>query len=105
MAAGSARSSPSTPSGPAALLPADTLRVSGVIDTATSVVDHPELVAQRLARFVDVLGPDRVVAGADCGSGAFAGNGAIRPTICWLGLGLRSPSKGAALASRPRGVG
>jgi len=95
--AGAGRSSPGAPSRRTAILPDDTLLVPGVIDTTTNFVEHPELVAQRLARFVDIVGADRVVAGTDCGFGTFAGFGAVHPTICWPKLKVLAD--GAALAS------
>ena len=94
--AGPSRSRPASPTRPAAL-PNDAVLVPGVIDTTTNFVEHPELVAQRLARFVDIVGPDRVMAGTDCGFGTFAGYGAVHPTICWPKL--RALSDGTALAT------
>jgi len=70
----------------AAEIPADTVLVPGVVDTTTNFVEHPELVAQRLRRFVDIVGPERVVAGSDCGFGTFAGFGAVDPEIAWAKL-------------------
>jgi len=67
-----------------------------VIDTTTNFVEHPELVAERLGRFVALVGPERVIAGTDCGFGTFAGFGAIDPAICWAKLAALA--EGAALA-------
>jgi 5-methyltetrahydropteroyltriglutamate--homocysteine methyltransferase len=67
-------------------IPADRVLVPGVVDTTTNFVEHPELVAQRLQRFVDIVGADRVVAGSDCGFGTFAGFGAVDPEIAWAKL-------------------
>ena len=47
--------------------------VPGVVDTTTNFVEHPELVAQRLERFVAIVGHERVIAGSDCGFGTFVG--------------------------------
>ncbi len=69
----------------------------GVLDTTTNFIEHPELVAERIARFVEIVGPERVVAGTDCGFGTWAGFGPIDPDICWAKL--RSLAEGAALAS------
>ena len=66
----------------------------GVVDTTTNFVEHPDLVAQRLQRFVDIAGVERVVAGSDCGFGTFAGYGAIDPDIAYAKLA--SLSEGAA---------
>ena len=57
-------------------------------DTTTNFVEHPELVAQRLKRFVDIVGAERVIAGSDCGFGTFAGFGAVEAEICWAKLSM-----------------
>lgn len=67
-------------------IPADKVLVPGVVDTTTNFVEHPDLVAQRLQRFADIVGPERVVAGSDCGFGTFAGFGAVDPEIAWAKL-------------------
>lgn len=76
-------------------IPDDKVLVPGVVDTTTNFVEHPELVAQRIARFVDIAGAERVIAGSDCGFGTFAGFGAVDPDIAYAKLG--SLSEGAAL--------
>jgi len=78
-------------------IPDDKVLVPGVVDTTTNFVEHPELVAQRLARFVDIVGADRVIAGSDCGFGTFAGFGAVDPDIAYAKLATLA--EGAALAS------
>jgi 5-methyltetrahydropteroyltriglutamate--homocysteine methyltransferase len=78
-------------------IPDDKVLVPGVVDTTTNFVEHPELVAERLGRFVDIVGKDRVIAGSDCGFGTFAGFGAVDPDIAYAKL--RSLSDGAALVS------
>lgn len=78
-------------------LPASTTLVPGLLDTTSNFVEHPELVAERLERFVALVGVDRVMAGTDCGFGTFAGFGAIDPAICFEKL--RALSEGAAMAS------
>lgn len=67
-------------------IPDDKVLVPGVVDTTTNFVEHPELVAQRIARFVDIIGADRVIAGSDCGFGTFAGFGAVDPEIAYAKL-------------------
>jgi 5-methyltetrahydropteroyltriglutamate--homocysteine methyltransferase len=67
-------------------IPDDKVLVPGAVDTTTNFVEHPELVAQRLRRFTEVFGADRVVAGSDCGFGTFAGFGAVDPEIAWAKL-------------------
>ncbi|MDJ0858111.1 MAG: cobalamin-independent methionine synthase II family protein [Dinoroseobacter sp.] len=75
-------------------IPDDKVLVPGVVDTTTNFVEHPELVAQRIERFVDIVGHDRVIAGSDCGFGTFAGFGAVDPDIAYAKL--RALSEGAA---------
>jgi len=77
-------------------IPDDKILVPGVVDTTTNFVEHPEVVAQRLDRFVDFVGADRVIAGSDCGFGTFAGFGAVDPEIAYAKL--RALSEGAAIA-------
>jgi 5-methyltetrahydropteroyltriglutamate--homocysteine methyltransferase len=78
-------------------LPEDKVLVPGVIDTSTNYVEHPELVAQRITRYADIVGRDRIMAGTDCGMGTFAGFGPVHPEIAWAKL--RSLTAGAELAS------
>jgi len=75
-------------------IPEDKVLVPGVVDTTTNFVEHPDLVAQRIDRFVDIVGADRVIAGSDCGFGTFAGFGAVDPEIAYAKLS--SLSQGAA---------
>ncbi|MDA7423709.1 cobalamin-independent methionine synthase II family protein [Thalassococcus lentus] len=77
-------------------IPDGKVLVPGVVDTTTNFVEHPELVAQRIARFVDIVGEDRVIAGSDCGFGTFAGFGAVDPEIAYAKLAALSA--GAAQA-------
>ena len=78
-------------------IPEDKVLVPGVVDTTTNFVEHPDLVAQRIDRFVDIVGADRVIAGSDCGFGTFAGFGAVDPEIAYTKLS--SLSQGAAKSS------
>ena len=78
-------------------IPDDMILVPGVIDTTSNFVEHPELVAQRIERFVEIVGADRVIAGTDCGFGTFAGFGAVDPDIAWVKLAALA--EGAAIAS------
>jgi 5-methyltetrahydropteroyltriglutamate--homocysteine methyltransferase len=77
-------------------IPADKVLIPGVVDTTTNFVEHPQLVAQRIERFVDIVGTDRVIAGSDCGFGTFAGFGAVDPDIAYAKLSALA--EGAALA-------
>ncbi len=79
-------------------IPEDKVLVPGVVDTTTNFVEHPELVAQRITRFVDIVGEERVIAGSDCGFGTFAGFGAVDPDIAYAKLAALS--EGAALAAK-----
>ena len=78
-------------------IPSDMVLVPGVIDSTNNFVEHPELVAQRIEQFTRIVGPDRVVAGTDCGFGTFAGFGPVDPDITWVKLAALA--EGAAIAS------
>jgi 5-methyltetrahydropteroyltriglutamate--homocysteine methyltransferase len=78
-------------------LPDDKILVPGVLDSSCNFVEHPELVSQRIVRYADLVGKERVIAGSDCGFGTFAGFGAVHPQICWQKL--KSLTAGARLAS------
>lgn len=78
-------------------LPDDLVIVPGVIDSTTNFIEHPELVAQRIERYAHLVGRERVIAGADCGFGTFAGFGPVDPDIAWAKLGALV--EGAAIAS------
>ena len=76
------------------LIPDSKVLIPGVLDTTTNFIEHPELVAQRLQRFADIVGLDRVIAGSDCGFGTFAGFGAVDEDIVYAKLA--SMAEGAA---------
>ena len=78
-------------------IPDDKVLVPGVVDTTTNFVEHPELVAERILKFTNIVGADRVIAGSDCGFGTFAGFGAVDPDIAYAKLAALS--EGARLAS------
>jgi 5-methyltetrahydropteroyltriglutamate--homocysteine methyltransferase len=78
-------------------IPDDKILIPGVIDTKTNVVEHPRLIAQRIARFTDIVGRERVIPGTDCGFATFAGFGIVEPEVAWLKLGALA--QGAAEAS------
>jgi 5-methyltetrahydropteroyltriglutamate--homocysteine methyltransferase len=79
-------------------LPDDKILIPGVLDTSTNYVEHPELIAERICRFADIVGRERVIAGSDCGFGTFAGYGKLDPDISFKKL--RAMADGAALASK-----
>lgn len=76
-------------------IPDGKILVPGVIDSTTNFVEHPELVAQRIANFTNIVGRERVIAGSDCGFGTFAGFGSVAPDIAFAKL--KSLSAGAKL--------
>jgi 5-methyltetrahydropteroyltriglutamate--homocysteine methyltransferase len=78
-------------------LPDDKILVPGVIDTSSNYIEHPELVAERIARYAGVVGRERVIAGTDCGFSTFASFLPVHPAIGWAKLG--SLVEGARLAS------
>lgn len=67
-------------------LPDDKLLIPGVIDSCSNYIEHPELVAQRLRQFAELVGRERVIAGTDCGFGTHAGHGKMDPEISWRKL-------------------
>lgn len=79
----------------AAEIPDTKILVPGVLDTTTNFVEHPQLVAQRIERFVNIVGTERVIAGSDCGFGTFAGFGSVDPDIAYAKL--RSMAEGATM--------
>lgn len=78
-------------------IPDDKILVPGVLDTTTHFVEHPELIAQRIETFANIVGRERVIAGTDCGFSTFAGYAGIDTEIAYAKLGAMV--EGAALAS------
>lgn len=78
-------------------IPDNKILIPGVLDTTTNFVEHPDLVAERILKYADIVGKDRVIAGTDCGFGTFAGFGAVHPDIAYAKLG--SLAEGARRAS------
>lgn len=71
----------------AARIPDDKVLIPGIIDSTTNFVEHPRLIAQRIANFADVVGRERVIAGADCGFATFAFvDNAVAPSVVWAKL-------------------
>ena len=79
-------------------LPDDLILIPGVLDSTTNFIEHPRLVAERILRFANIVGRERVIAGTDCGFSTFAGFGAVDQDIVYAKL--TSMSEGAAIASR-----
>jgi len=81
-----------------AKLPEDKVLIPGVITSTSNYVEHPLLVAQRIGRYADIVGRERVIAGTDCGFGTFAGFGKMDPEISWKKLAAMV--EGARIASK-----
>ncbi len=80
-----------------AKVPDDLVLIPGCLDSTTNFVEHPELIAQRLGNYVRAVGPERVIAGTDCGFSTFAGFGVVDPGIVWAKF--EALAQGAALAT------
>jgi len=78
-------------------LPEDKVLVPGVIDSTSNYIEHPRLVAERLLRYADVVGRERVMAGTDCGYSTFMEVPTVWPDIVWGKMA--SMVEGAAIAS------
>ena len=78
--------------------PQDKVLMPGVIDTTCNFIEHPEYVAERICRFADIVGRERVIAGTDCGFGTFAKYGRVDPDIAYAKL--KTLAEGAAIATR-----
>ncbi len=78
-------------------LPDDKVLIPGIIASSQNYIEHPELISQRIIRYANLVGRERVMAGSDCGFGTFAGFGPVFPAFCWLKLGALA--EGAKLAS------
>ena len=81
-----------------AKLPAGKALIPGVISHSTVLVEHPELVAERICRYAKLVGRENVIAGSDCGFATFAGSKEVHPSIVWAKF--KSLAEGARLASR-----
>jgi len=79
-------------------LPDDKVLMPGVIDVCNTRLEHPRVVAQRILRFAELVGRERVVASTDCGFATFAGVAWIPPSLVWAKL--RALAEGAEIASR-----
>ncbi len=79
-------------------LPEDKVLIPGVLESKTNFIEHPELVAQRIARYANLVGRERVIAGTDCGYGTWVGQAAVDPQIVFAKLAAMA--EGARLASK-----
>jgi 5-methyltetrahydropteroyltriglutamate--homocysteine methyltransferase len=78
-------------------LPAGKVLIPGVLDSTTNYIEHPELIAERLGRFAEVVGRENVIAGTDCGFATFAGFMTVDPQITWAKF--QAMAEGARIAS------
>ena len=81
-----------------AKLPKDKVLIPGVISHSTVLVEHPELVAERIVKYASLVGRERVIAGSDCGFATFAGSKEVHPSIVWAKM--QAMTEGARLASK-----
>jgi len=79
-------------------LPDGKLLIPGVIESKSNFIEHPELIAQRIARYATLVGRENVIAGSDCGYGTWVGQAAIDPDVVFAKL--KAMAEGATLASR-----
>jgi 5-methyltetrahydropteroyltriglutamate--homocysteine methyltransferase len=79
-------------------LPASKVLIPGVIESKSNFIEHPELVAQRLARYAKLVGRENVIAGSDCGYGTWVGQAAVDPDVVWAKLAAMA--EGARIASQ-----
>jgi 5-methyltetrahydropteroyltriglutamate--homocysteine methyltransferase len=80
------------------IIPDDKILIPGVIDSTTNFIEHPRVVAERIERYANIIGRERVIAGTDCGFSTFAGFGVVDPDIVYAKL--KTLAEGAALASK-----
>ena len=79
-------------------LPEGKTIIPGVIESKSNFIEHPELIAQRIARYANLVGRDNVVAGSDCGFGTWVGQAAVDPDVVWAKLAAMA--EGARLATK-----
>jgi 5-methyltetrahydropteroyltriglutamate--homocysteine methyltransferase len=79
-------------------LPEGTVLCPGMIEPQSPYIEHPDLIAQRIGRYADVLGRERVMAGVDCGFSVHAGSNSLDPQVVWAKLAALA--QGAEIASR-----
>ena len=79
-------------------LPDGKVLIPGVIESKSNFIEHPELVAQRIARYANLVGRENVIAGSDCGYGTWVGQAAVDPDVVWAKFSAMA--EGARLASQ-----
>jgi len=78
-------------------LPDGKILIPGVIESKSNFIEHPELIAQRIGRYADLVGRENVIAGSDCGFGTWVGQAAVDPDVTWAKLAALA--EGARIAS------
>lgn len=78
-------------------LPEGKILIPGVIESKSNFIEHPELVAQRISRYANLVGRENVIAGSDCGFGTWVGQAAVDPDVVWAKMAAMA--EGARLAS------
>jgi 5-methyltetrahydropteroyltriglutamate--homocysteine methyltransferase len=79
-------------------LPDGKVLIPGVIESKSNFIEHPELIAQRIGRYADLVGRENVIAGSDCGYGTWVGQAAVDPDVVFAKLAAMA--EGARIASR-----
>jgi 5-methyltetrahydropteroyltriglutamate--homocysteine methyltransferase len=79
-------------------LPEGKVLIPGVLESKTNFIEHPELIAQRIGHYANLVGRENVIAGSDCGYGTWVGQAAVDPDVVWAKLGAMA--EGARIASR-----
>ena len=79
-------------------LPPGKVLIPGVIESKSNFIEHPELIAQRIARYAKLVGRENVIAGSDCGYGTWVGQAAVDADVVWAKL--KALAEGARLASK-----
>ena len=79
-------------------LPDGKVLIPGVIESKSNFIEHPELIAQRIARYANLVGRENVIAGSDCGYGTWVGQAAVDPDVVWAKMAAMA--EGARIASR-----
>jgi 5-methyltetrahydropteroyltriglutamate--homocysteine methyltransferase len=78
-------------------LPEGKVLIPGVVECQSGYIEHPELIAQRIGRYADLVGRENVMAGCDCGFSIHAGSGGVDPEVVWAKM--KSMAEGAAIAT------
>jgi len=78
-------------------LPDGKVLIPGVIEAKSNFIEHPELIAQRIARYAELVGRENVIAGSDCGYGTWVGQAAVDPAVVWEKM--KAMAEGARIAS------